>query len=393
MKRLSTPDTPPIPEAAQDTCESGYVPASAPRFASSSLRLDRFDAASNTLHTSLLDERPTGGHGFEFQADFAAAPGVVTVSVGNASRSLYPSGWTSYAPFVLRGDRWIRTAPGALHGGAFTFRIDDPCAQLAAAWYEPYSVDRALDQTRAAFDGHPRATVEIDDDGFAVARLGDVTKQRITVIGRQHPGESISSFFVEGFTARAGAGCFDALLDDYGFVIAPLANVDGVRHGRHRHDTAGADYNRNWRRVDAPAPVAAVRRMLSEADNVLLADIHGDEVSAVSFVSCDTPSRRPVPQSIAELLQLTCAAEPTTYHLPTPHPLKRLIKGLIQRRRIVLFDGTTATEYAAKSAACIGLTYELSARALTPAQAYAEGERFAGNLADVLARRDRTERR
>lgn len=394
MKRPSTPDTdtPPVPEQTTSTCDAGTVPAF-PSFSSTSLRLDGFDAATNTLYTSLLAERRDGGHGFHFHAGFAAAPETVTVVIGNAGRSLYPGGWKGYAPFVMRGDRWTRSAPGEFAGGAFTFRLESPGVEVVTAWYEPYPAQRAVDQTREAVAGHPDAALETGDDGFTVVRLGDQAKPRITLIGRQHPGEANSSFFVEGFTAAAGGGCFDALLIDYGFVIAPLLNTDGVRADRHRHDSGGLDYNRSWRRPDAPAPVATMRRLLGETENLLLADIHGDEASGITFVSCDNPPRRPRPTWLAELVQLTCAAEPATYHLPNPHPAKRLVKGLIRQRRIVLFDGATAAEYAARVAGCTGMTYELSARALTPAQARAEGHRFAGNLADALAQRIGSERR
>jgi hypothetical protein len=71
-------------------------------------------------------------------------------------------------------------------------------------------------------------------------------KPLIVVGARVHPGESNSSFAIEGFMNRLFLAK-DDLLKQYSFFILPMINPDGVICGFYRPALNGTDMNRSWR--------------------------------------------------------------------------------------------------------------------------------------------------
>lgn len=76
----------------------------------------------------------------------------------------------------------------------------------------------------------------------------------VWVLGRQHPGETTSSYMVEGIinylvSLYSGKGNKSELLDNFIFKIVPMLNVDGVIHGNTRAELTGVDPNRMWKKT------------------------------------------------------------------------------------------------------------------------------------------------
>ena len=73
-------------------------------------------------------------------------------------------------------------------------------------------------------------------------------RQAVIIIARQHPGETVGSYVIQG--------CIDFLMGDseeakklreiYLFKIVPMMNPDGVLVGNSRTSFAGCDLNRRW---------------------------------------------------------------------------------------------------------------------------------------------------
>ena len=73
-------------------------------------------------------------------------------------------------------------------------------------------------------------------------------RQAVIIIARQHPGETVGSFVIQG--------CIDFLMGNseeakklreiYLFKIVPMMNPDGVLVGNSRTSFAGCDLNRRW---------------------------------------------------------------------------------------------------------------------------------------------------
>jgi hypothetical protein len=69
-------------------------------------------------------------------------------------------------------------------------------------------------------------------------------KPFICIAARLHPGESNSSFAMEGLMTSIFANT--TILNTYSILLIPIVNVDGVECGFYRTDLKGQDLNRVW---------------------------------------------------------------------------------------------------------------------------------------------------
>jgi murein tripeptide amidase MpaA len=68
------------------------------------------------------------------------------------------------------------------------------------------------------------------------------------LLARQHPGESVSSYVLEGFLKKIIKEI--EFLKKYELIVIPMVNPDGVIYGNFRTNLAGFDLNRQWRNPD-----------------------------------------------------------------------------------------------------------------------------------------------
>lgn len=66
--------------------------------------------------------------------------------------------------------------------------------------------------------------------------------------GRIHPGETNSSFIIEGLMRKLtdGSEKSESILNFYNFYIIPMINPDGVVSGNFRTSFSGQDLNRKF---------------------------------------------------------------------------------------------------------------------------------------------------
>lgn len=62
-------------------------------------------------------------------------------------------------------------------------------------------------------------------------------------MGRQHPGEAVGSWMMEGFLNGLTSNHYN---DYITWVVIPMLNIDGVILGNNRTGILGHDFNRNW---------------------------------------------------------------------------------------------------------------------------------------------------
>jgi murein tripeptide amidase MpaA len=110
------------------------------------------------------------------------------------------------------------------------------------------------------------------------------------LIARQHPGETVAEWVVEGLVDRLltlGDGAADRLLSRARLAIVPCMNPDGATLGNHRTNGAGVDLNRAWLEPDPERAreVDIVREHLREEGVDLFVDIHGEEAIPYAFVA------------------------------------------------------------------------------------------------------------
>ena len=113
---------------------------------------------------------------------------------------------------------------------------------------------------------------------------------KVWVIARQHPGETMAEWFMEGFLARLldpQDPTARTLLDKATFYVVPNMNPDGSFLGNLRTNAAGANLNREWLApsVEKSPEVYYVREKMHETGVDLFLDIHGDESLPYNFVA------------------------------------------------------------------------------------------------------------
>jgi murein tripeptide amidase MpaA len=218
----------------------------------------------------------------------------------NAGNAAYADGFRDYRA-VASYDRisWFRV-PTDYDGQVMTIRHTPEHDSVYYAYFEPYSWERHLilldraQQSPLVTMLDLGDTVEGRDMNLLVigdAAQGDAaTKKKVWVTARQHPGETMAEWFVEGF--------LDALLDranplarqllkEAVFYVVPNMNPDGSVRGNLRTNAAGANLNREWLTPSmARSPeVFLVKQKMHETGCDLFLDIHGDENLPYVFIA------------------------------------------------------------------------------------------------------------
>lgn len=247
------------------------------------------DAAALVLRVR-PDRAAAFRHWFHFRVDGARGRPIRLRLVDLATTS-YPEGWEGFAACGSSdGVSWARL-PTTYAAGELQIDVVPASDALVVAAFAPYPYARhralvARAAERCAVEGVGRSVEGRPIEVLTVGR-GPVP---VWVVARQHPGETMAEWFVEGL--------LDRLLDDADplaaalrgratFRIAPNLNPDGTVHGNLRTNAVGTDLNRSW--VD-PAPDRApeVRAVLDAMDRTgvaLALDVHGDEVIPYPFVA------------------------------------------------------------------------------------------------------------
>ena len=107
------------------------------------------------------------------------------------------------------------------------------------------------------------------------------------IIARQHPGETMAEWFVEGMLDAlldAADPFARQLLERAVFYVVPNMNPDGRVRGNLRTNAAGANLNREWmgRTLErSPEVLLRARGDAAKPACDLFLDIHGDEGAAV----------------------------------------------------------------------------------------------------------------
>ena len=219
----------------------------------------------------------------------------------NAGQCTYPDGWDGYS-VVASYDRvdWFRV-PTTYRDGVMQVDVTPARDAMWFAYFEPYDWERHLALIgRAATSSRVRvAALATTHDGRDLdcldIRLGDANaddgaRRNVWIIARQHPGETMAEWFVEGLVERLideadpVARAALALAD---FHIVPNMNPDGSVRGNLRTSATGANLNREWLApsLERSPEVFAVRQRMEETGVDLFIDAHGDEALPYVFIA------------------------------------------------------------------------------------------------------------
>lgn len=221
----------------------------------------------------------------------------LTLRFENAGEAAYPDGWPGYRCMASYDRRqWFRVAATRFDAGQLIVEHTPERNSVYYAYFEPYSFERHLDllaqveQSPFAQVRNLGATVEGRDLDLIEVGRPQPGRRPVWIIARQHPGETMASWFMEGLLER--------LLDRADPVarrvrelaclyLVPHMNPDGAVRGNLRTNAAGANLNREWMSPDpARSPEVWLVRQAMEASGVeLFLDIHGDEALPYVFFS------------------------------------------------------------------------------------------------------------
>ena len=249
-----------------------------------------------------LKIRPDNASEFAQWFHFAlhgAADQQVTLRFLNAGACAYPKGWDGYQ-VVASHDRqnWFRIAT-TFDGTVMTAHAAPTGDCMYFAYFEPYSYELHLDLLASAAQS-PHAAQErlggtLDGRDLGLLRITDVSasvpmaqKKRVWVIARQHPGETMAEWFVEGLLERLLDGddaVSRVLLQRCIFYVVPNMNPDGAVRGNLRTNAAGTNLNREWAAptLERSPEVFLVRQRMLETGVDLCLDVHGDEALPYNF--------------------------------------------------------------------------------------------------------------
>ncbi|MGI5309660.1 M14 family metallopeptidase [Rheinheimera sp. WS51] len=214
----------------------------------------------------------------------------------NAGGAAYPDGWKDYQA-VASYDRqtWFRVDT-EYDGQVLTINYFPEAESCYFAYFAPYSYERHMDLLHQSQADYNCQLVELGEtlDGRDMSMLivGEPAegKKNIWITARQHPGESMAEWLVEGLIDRLldeDDGVSRQLLEKAVFYIVPNMNPDGSVRGHLRTNAVGSNLNREWQTpsMEKSPEVFLVRKKMQEIGVDMFLDIHGDENLPYNFVA------------------------------------------------------------------------------------------------------------
>jgi len=220
----------------------------------------------------------------------------LTLRILNAGASAYPDGWPGYRACVSTdGETWTRAAT-IFADGVLEIAHESRADAVWFAYFAPYGLDchQRLIARAAAAPGVEADVLGRSVDGRPIDRVSlGMGPRQVWLLGRQHSGETMASWWMEGALDRlldGGDPVAVALLKAARVHLVPIVNIDGAARGHLRGNAAGLDLNRQWHAPDpVRAPeIAAVLAAMDATGVDFSLDVHGDETLPHVFIDgCD----------------------------------------------------------------------------------------------------------
>ncbi len=240
--------------------------------------------------------------------------------IDNADGAAYIGGWKDYRA-VASYDReyWFRVDT-EFDGKQLIIKHNSAQDQVYFAYFAPYSMERHTDLIALAQSsdicvaeslGHT-----LDGQVIDCLRFGEPEKSHKTIwfVARQHPGESMAEWWMEGLINRLlddTDPVVKAMLKKAVIYLVPNMNPDGSRRGHLRTNACGANLNREWHEPTlerSPEVYHVLEKMKSTGFDFGL-DVHGDEALPYNFIAGTEgiPSWNDVRQQKLDLFKYTLA--------------------------------------------------------------------------------------
>ncbi|HWA61004.1 MAG TPA: M14-type cytosolic carboxypeptidase [Caulobacteraceae bacterium] len=249
----------------------------------------------------------------------------------NCAASAYPEGWPGYRACYSEDLRDWRRVDTTYADGVLTIRAIPAADEAFFAYFAPYPLARShalLERTAAATGGTLLGLGRsVEGRPIEGIRLGSGPAP-VWILGRQHCGETMASWWMEGALERladpADAAAAD-ILKRATLSVVPIVNVDGAARGYQRGNAAGIDLNRQWGGPDpVKAPeIAALLAAMDATGCAVILDIHGDESLPHVFIDgCDVdPEATPAQIAGVEAFRQALLAADDAFQTKVGYPV------------------------------------------------------------------------
>ncbi|MBY6186120.1 hypothetical protein KUV89_05745 [Marinobacter hydrocarbonoclasticus] len=225
-----------------------------------------------------------------------AAGQACRLNITNAGEAAYQDGWKDYQA-VASYDRetWFRVET-EFDGKTLSITHTPERNLIYFAYFAPYPAERHRDLIATCQDDdrveYQCLGLSADGQSIDMLRIGEPRegKKACWIIARQHPGETMAEWWMEGCLAALlddADAVSHALLEHCVFYLVPNMNPDGSRRGHLRHNAHGTDLNRAWRQpsLETSPEVYHVRQKMEETGVDFFLDVHGDEGLPYNFIA------------------------------------------------------------------------------------------------------------
>ena len=260
-------------------------------FDGGNIRVVAIDGATAELEIA-ADHQSEFYQWFYFRVACAAGERL-RLRITNCKGSAYPQGWPGYQARVSTDREHWALAETRYEGGVLEI---DHVAETPLVWFAyfaPYTSDRheALVARYANTPGFTHRVLGHTLDGRPLDAFAVGSGPRpVWFYARQHPGESMAEWWMEGALERladTGNPATAALLAAATVHIVPNMNPDGSARGHLRTNAVGVNLNREWESPSAERSpeVLAVRGAMDETGVAFAIDVHGDEAIPANFLA------------------------------------------------------------------------------------------------------------
>ncbi len=214
--------------------------------------------------------------------------------IENAKDAAFTGGWEGYhACASYDRETWFRVETTSYVDEQLIIEHIPEIDSIYYAYFAPYSIERHANviAEAALHEGVSLRVLGQSVEGQDLDCLSIGTGEKVIwVIARQHPGETMAEWWMEGFLARLLDDEDDAamaLREKATFHIVPNMNPDGSFRGNLRTNYAGANLNREWgvATIQSAPEVYHTIEAMNVAKPDLCLDVHGDESLPYNFIA------------------------------------------------------------------------------------------------------------
>lgn len=227
-----------------------------------------------------------------------AANVACTLNILNAGQAAYPQGWNGYqACASYDRETWFRVDT-SYDGKTLSIEHTSDQESIYYAYFTPYTMERHSDLICEAISSplveHRVLGHTLDGQDLDLLKVSDgdndQNKLKCWFIARQHPGESMAEWWMEGFLEKLldeSDPVSRKLLQSCVFYVVPNMNPDGTRRGHLRTNAAGANLNREWSAssMESSPEVHLVLAAQQQTGMDFHMDVHGDEDLPYNFIA------------------------------------------------------------------------------------------------------------